>query len=279
MHTKKKKVTAEEEGASLSWIYNVPARLNTPLASAYREHVNGTLEKLARGTGDGGDGSGTTLGALVLEPLVLGAGGMVFVDPLFQRVLVDSARALGLPVVFDEVFAGLWRLGVRSAASLLGPGPGAHPDIAVYAKALTGGLVPLAATLASEDVFRAFEGGSKEEALLHGHSYSAYAVGCEVANVALERLERIALGETWSSAREAWGRAGGSAGKEGERRATRAADDGDEDGGGPAVWSVWSPQFIDMLSKLDVVDHAMTLGTVLAFKVRSGNSGTSLTLF
>ena len=237
------------EGQPLSWIYNVSARLDTALASAYRTHVNDTLETLA------GDAT-APLGALVLEPLVLGAGGMVFVDPLFQRVLIDAARARGLPVIFDEVFAGLWRLGLRSAAPLLG----AHPDVAVYAKVLTGGLVPLAVTLASEDVFRAFEGASKADALLHGHSYSAYAVGCEVANAALDLSERVVRGEAWRAARAAWG----AEGEEGAEGAAAAA----------AVWSVWSPQFIDVLSRLDVIEQAMTLGTVLAFKVRGGDVGT-----
>ena len=259
------------EGQPLSWIYDVSARLDTPLASAYRTHVNDTLEKLA----GGGSRTGATpqapppspLGALVLEPLVLGAGGMVFVDPLFQRVLIDAARARGLPVIFDEVFAGLWRLGLRSAAPLLG----AHPDVAVYGKVLTGGLVPLAVTLASEDVFRAFEGTGKAEALLHGHSYSAYAVGCEVANAALDLLERLARGDAWRAARAAWrvvGAGGESEGGDGDGAAGAAA-------GAAGVWSVWSPQFIDVLSKLEVVDEAMTLGTVLAFKVRarSGDIG------
>ena len=241
------------EGQPLSWIYNVSARLDTALASAYRTHVNDTLETLA------GDAT-APLGALVLEPLVLGAGGMVFVDPLFQRVLIDAARARGLPVIFDEVFAGLWRLGLRSAAPLLG----AHPDVAVYAKVLTGGLVPLAVTLASEDVFRAFEGASKADALLHGHSYSAYAVGCEVANAALDLSERVVRGEAWRAARAAWG-------AEGEGGAEGAAD--------AAVWSVWSPQFIDVLSRLDVIEQAMTLGTVLAFKVRGGDVGTCSVFF
>ena len=254
------------EGRPLSWIYDVSARLGTPLASAYRTHVNDTLERLA-----GGSGAAThhPLGALVLEPLVLGAGGMIFVDPLFQRVLIDAARARGLPVVFDEVFAGLWRLGLRSAAPLLG----AYPDVAVYAKVLTGGLVPLAVTLASGDVFRAFDGTSKAEALLHGHSYSAYALGCEVANAALDRLEVLARGEEWKAAKAAW-RAGG-AGEE-ESDGTRAdAADADAEGAANAttVWSMWSPQFIDVLSKLDLVEHAMTLGTVLAFKVKGGDSG------
>ena len=246
------------EGRPLSWIYNVSARLGTPLASAYRTHVNDTLERLA-----GGPGATRPLGALVLEPLVLGAGGMIFVDPLFQRVLIDVARARGLPVVFDEVFAGLWRLGLRSAAPVLG----AYPDVAVYAKVLTGGLVPLAVTLASEDVFRAFDGTSKAEALLHGHSYSAYAVGCEVANAALDQLEMLARGEEWKAAKAAW-HVGGVGGK--ESGGTRA--DADAERATAVVWSMWSPQFVDVLSKSDLVEHAMTLGTVLAFKVK-GDSG------
>jgi dethiobiotin synthetase/adenosylmethionine--8-amino-7-oxononanoate aminotransferase len=261
------------EGRPLSWIYDVSARLDTHLASAYRTHVNTTLEKLAGGPG--GATSAPPLGALVLEPLVLGAGGMVFVDPLFQRVLIDAARARGLPVVFDEVFAGLWRLGMRSAAPLLG----ADPDVAVYAKVLTGGLVPLAVTLASEDVFRAFEGASKAEALLHGHSYSAYALGCEVANAALDRLEVLARGEAWSAARVAW-RVSGVGGKGSDDGVGADADaDGNVDAeGAAAVWSMWSPQFVDALSKLEVVEQAMTLGTVLAFKVRGGDTGASLSL-
>jgi dethiobiotin synthetase/adenosylmethionine--8-amino-7-oxononanoate aminotransferase len=58
-------------------------------------------------------------------------------------------------VIYDEVFTGFWRLGVTSGAALLG----APPDIACYAKLMTGGLVPLAATLAREEVFNAFQGG------------------------------------------------------------------------------------------------------------------------
>lgn len=63
-------------------------------------------------------------------------------------------RERRIPVIFDEVFTGLWRLGAPSGAALLGT----SPDIACYAKLLTGGTVPLSATLARESVFRAFEG-------------------------------------------------------------------------------------------------------------------------
>ncbi|KAH8991362.1 PLP-dependent transferase [Lactarius hatsudake] len=245
-HTKKK-----IEGKPLSWIYDVGARLDTLLATAYREHIDSTLEKLAKA-------GAPPFGALVLEPLVLGAGGMVFVDPLFQRLLIDAARARGLPVVFDEVFAGLWRLGLHSAGPLLG----AHPDVSVHAKVLTGGLVPLAVTLASDDVFRAFEGTSKTEALLHGHSYTAYAVGCEVANETLDRLDRLASGDAWNSARAAWQAGGGE----------EEANDGTKENGA-TVWSLWSPQFVDMLSRLEIIDRVMTLGTVLAFKVADNHAG------
>lgn len=81
-----------------------------------------------------------------------------------------------IPVIADEVFTGLWRLGQVSAMSMLGR----EPDIACFAKLLTGGTVPMSVTLASEDVFNAFDGDSKAEALLHGHSYTAHPIGCQV---------------------------------------------------------------------------------------------------
>ena len=59
---------------------------------------------------------------------------MLLVDPLYQRCLAAECRARGVPVIFDEVFTGIWRLGAMSAAHRLG----IQPDIACYAKLLTG---------------------------------------------------------------------------------------------------------------------------------------------
>ncbi|GAB2266047.1 Bifunctional dethiobiotin synthetase/7,8-diamino-pelargonic acid aminotransferase, mitochondrial [Dionaea muscipula] len=115
---------------------------------------------------------------LKLCSVIHGAGGMHMVDPLFQRVLVNECRSWKIPVIFDQVFTGFWRLGVESAAELLH----CSPDIACFAKLMTGGIVPLAATLATEAVFDAFMGDSKVKALLHGHSYSAHAMGCTAAS-------------------------------------------------------------------------------------------------
>ena len=63
-----------------------------------------------------------------------GAGGMVMIDPAFQRALAGLCRQRNIPVILDEVFSGLWRLGHLTAAHMLG----LQPDIACYAKLLTG---------------------------------------------------------------------------------------------------------------------------------------------
>lgn len=192
--------------SSLAAAYDVEARLTTPLADTYRACLHATLERLVRV-------ERRQFGALVLEPVVEGAGGMLFIDPLFQRCLVDVVRARsdlfalrdmplsdatsscktdqgagwrGLPVIYDEVFAGLYRLGFASASSVLG----VTPDIACYAKILSGGLIPLSVTLASNAIFDTFHiSDEKQHALLHGHSYTAHPVGCQVALETLEMLE------------------------------------------------------------------------------------------
>lgn len=66
----------------------------------------------------------------------------------------QECRNRGIPVIYDEVFCGLWRLGVESTRELLG----VDPDVSCYAKLLTGGLVPMSVTIASERVFESFSG-------------------------------------------------------------------------------------------------------------------------
>ena len=127
------------------------------------------------------------IGSVVIEPILIGAGGMKFVDPLWQRALMDVARMKRVPIILDEVASGLFRVGVKSCREILG----ADPDIASYAKLLTGGLVPLSVTLASEDVFSTFLGDEKGQALLHGHSYTAHPVGCVSAIHALEAYDTM----------------------------------------------------------------------------------------
>uniref|UniRef100_J3MRJ3 7,8-diamino-pelargonic acid aminotransferase n=2 Tax=Oryza brachyantha TaxID=4533 RepID=J3MRJ3_ORYBR len=147
------------------------------------------------------------IAALIIEPVIQGAGGMHLIDPLFQRLLVKECKNRKIPVIFDEVFTGFWRLGVESASELLG----CSPDISCYAKLMTGGIVPLAATLATEPIFEAFRSDSKLTALLHGHSYTAHPMGCAAAVKAIQwykdpstnsnlDLDHMRLKELWDGA-------------------------------------------------------------------------------
>lgn len=241
------------EAESLEWMYDVPTRLTTPLAQIYRQYIERTLQNIQ-------NSDGPKLATLVLEPLVMGAGGMIFVDPLFQRIMIDVVRGpiftsttqpSGLPVIFDEVFVGLYRLGMQSTGPLLGT----NPDISVNAKILTGGLLPLATTMASDSIFQAFLSENKTDALLHGHSYTAHPIGCEVANESLKIIQSLASSGIWASARAKWTDA---------TIPTAAPKD---------VWSFWDPEFVRTLSCMDIVSDVMTLGTLLAIKMQD-NSGT-----
>jgi bifunctional dethiobiotin synthetase / adenosylmethionine---8-amino-7-oxononanoate aminotransferase len=242
---------------SLASAYDVPSRLSTPLAEQYRSFITRTLESLTSTLP-------APLAALVLEPLVLGAGGMLFVDPLFQRILVDVVRSLPtpLPVIFDEVFVGLYRIGFESTSPLLG----VQPDISVHAKILTGGLVPLAITLANSEVFNAFLGEKKEDALLHGHSYTAHAIGCEVANEMLDLISKMTSSEAWNEARENWIVASEGSDGQKENRDSQTPS-------GVSVWSFWDSGFVKALSSLENVSEVMTLGTVIAIKLRDQDAG------
>ncbi|PIL29867.1 hypothetical protein GSI_08074 [Ganoderma sinense ZZ0214-1] len=161
-----------------------------------------------------------------------------------------------MPVIFDEVFVGLYRLGLPTTHSLLGT----SPDISVHAKILTGGLVPLAATLTSDSIYRAFLSHDKVDALLHGHSYTAYPVGCAVARSALELVDRLAASDEWSKAREKW---------------RIAPDSGPGSAGAQerAVWSFWDPEFVNVVSHMDRVAEVMAFGTVLSIKIKDDAAG------
>ena len=241
---------------SLNAAYDVEGRLETILAQVYKKFVERSLDSIK-----------TEIAALVLEPLVMGAGGMIFVDPLFQRILVDVVRSRspqtkssseggwsGIPVVFDEVFVGTYRMGHQTTSTVLG----VDPDIAVYAKMLTGGIVPLATTLARDEIFEAFVGERKDQALLHGHSYTAYPVACEVANETLKQIKKLMESEGLKGVRREWIR---------EAPLVEFSKDT------ARVWSFWHPKFVDQLSKLSPVKEVMTLGCVLAIKVDDGGKG------
>jgi adenosylmethionine-8-amino-7-oxononanoate aminotransferase len=126
-----------------------------------------------------------SLAAIIVEPLVQGAGGMVFHPPAVLKHLREAATHYGLSLIFDEIFTGFGRTGTMFAFEQAG----VAPDIITLSKALTGGTSPLAVTIASDELFGAFLSDSPEHALMHGPTFMANALGCTAANASLDLFE------------------------------------------------------------------------------------------
>jgi adenosylmethionine---8-amino-7-oxononanoate aminotransferase len=135
-----------------------------------------------------------TLAGILVEPLVQGAGGMLFHDAAVLRRLRAAADRFGLPLIFDEIFTGFGRTGALFACGAAG----VTPDIVTLSKALTGGMLPLSAAIARKHVFNAFWSDDPLHALMHGPTYMGNALACAAANASLDlfarepRLEQVA---------------------------------------------------------------------------------------
>lgn len=128
---------------------------------------------------------GPHLAGILVEPLVQGAGGMLLHEPQVLRRLRRLADRHGLLLIFDEIFTGFGRTGTMFAFEQAG----ARPDIITLSKALTGGTLPLAATVASSRVFDAFWSDDPSHALMHGPTFMGNAMACAAANASLDLFE------------------------------------------------------------------------------------------
>nr|WP_301340611.1 adenosylmethionine--8-amino-7-oxononanoate transaminase [Myxococcus xanthus] len=120
------------------------------------------------------------IAGVILEPVLQGAAGMVMYSPDFVRAVREATREVDTFLIADEVFTGLGRTGARFAVDLAG----VVPDMVCLAKALSGGILPFGATLASERVFSGFLGASNR-ALYYGHSYCGNPLGAAIAREVL----------------------------------------------------------------------------------------------
>jgi adenosylmethionine---8-amino-7-oxononanoate aminotransferase len=127
-----------------------------------------------------------TIGGIIVEPLVQGAGGMIFHDAVVLRRLRTLADKYDLLLIFDEIFTGFGRTGTMFACQAAG----VMPDIITLSKALTGGTLPLAATIATRKVFEAFWSDDPTHALMHGPTFMANPLACAAANASLDLFER-----------------------------------------------------------------------------------------
>ncbi len=124
---------------------------------------------------------GDDVAAVLVEPMVQGAGGMIVHPPEFLRALRERCRESGTLLIADEVMTGFGRTGRMFACEHAG----IHADIVCLSKGLTGGMLPLAATVASEEIYEAFLGDAATRTFFHGHSYCGNPIGCSVALASL----------------------------------------------------------------------------------------------
>jgi adenosylmethionine-8-amino-7-oxononanoate aminotransferase len=161
------------------------ATLPHPGAGAVQETLD-ALEQLCRGP--------EPLAALIAEPLILGAGGMLIYAPETLRAMRQICARHGVLFIADEVMTGWGRTGTLLACDQAG----IVPDILCLSKGLTGGAIPLAVTLATPAIFEAHRSTDRAAMFFHSSSYTANPIACAAANanLAIWReepvLERIA---------------------------------------------------------------------------------------
>jgi adenosylmethionine-8-amino-7-oxononanoate aminotransferase len=125
------------------------------------------------------------IAAVIVEPLLQAAGGMIVHPEEFLSGVRRLTAAHDVLLIADEVLTGFGRTGRMFACERAA----VVPDLMCVAKGLTGGFLPLAATLATERIHDAFTGGDRSRTFFHGHSYTANPIACSAANASLRIFE------------------------------------------------------------------------------------------
>lgn len=129
---------------------------------------------------------GHAIAAVMVEPLIQGAGGMKFHEPEALSAMAAVCARHDILLIADEIFTGFGRTGSMFACEQAG----IVPDIICLGKALTGGVAPMAATVATDKVYNAFLSDDPAKALMHGPTFMANAITCAAANASLDLFER-----------------------------------------------------------------------------------------
>ncbi len=169
--------------------------LSDPVTGMHRAFAGMGIETIHLPVPAAGDGgaferdfravAGSVAGAII-EPLVQCAGGMRFHEPAALQRLRRACDEGGVRLIFDEIATGFYRTGSRFALDAAG----VIPDIVTLGKALTGGTLPLAAVVASEDIFTSFLSENPDFALQHGPTYMGNALACAAAHGSLDLFEQ-----------------------------------------------------------------------------------------
>ena len=159
------------------YCYRCTYGLNYPecLKTCY-VHAERTIQKYASVTA-----------ALIIEPLVQGAAGMLMHPPGFLSKIRELCTKYGILMIADEVATGFGRTGTMFACEQ----EGVSPDIMCLAKGITGGYLPLAATLTTEEIYQGFMGEYQEfRTFFHGHTYTGNPLACAAANANLDVFKK-----------------------------------------------------------------------------------------
>jgi adenosylmethionine-8-amino-7-oxononanoate aminotransferase len=124
---------------------------------------------------------GRELAAVIVEPLILGAGGMRVWDEATLRSIRERTAAAGVHLIADEVMTGFGRTGPLFACERAG----VSPDLLCLSKGITGGVLPLGVTAATEALFDDFQSDDRRRTFFHGHSYTANPIVCAAALASL----------------------------------------------------------------------------------------------
>lgn len=128
---------------------------------------------------------GYEIAAIITEPLVQGAGGMIFHEPGTLAKIREAADKFGTLLIVDEIFTGFGRTGTMFACEQAD----IVPDIMCLSKALTGGVMPLSAAITRKHIFEAFLSDDPSRAFMHGPTYMGNPLACAAANASLDLFE------------------------------------------------------------------------------------------
>ncbi|MFV0445341.1 MAG: adenosylmethionine--8-amino-7-oxononanoate transaminase, partial [Planctomycetaceae bacterium] len=157
--------------------YRVPAGLTS---ESYLRHCNDELERTIRSRH-------AELAGFIIEPLVQGAAGILVHPSGYLQRVRELTREYGIPLIADEVAVGFGRTGTMFACEQ----EQVTPDVMCLAKGITGGYLPLAATLTTDAIYDAFLGDPAEgRTFFHGHTYTGNPLGCAAALASLELFDR-----------------------------------------------------------------------------------------
>ena len=166
-----------------------------PDGMCWEEHSRNMFAHMERTLAEGHD----EIAAVIVEPLIQGAGGMRMYHPVYLKLLREACDRYGVHLIHDEIAVGFGRTGTMFACEQAG----IAPDFLCLSKALTGGYLPMSAVLTSETVYRGFYDDYQTlRAFLHSHTYTGNPLACAVANAAFDLINTPAVLDGVSAKRE-----------------------------------------------------------------------------